>query len=90
MEKIEQQTNLLSTQIEAVSYKIETTESVLEKDSNDWSQQEKREYGIEEEEEARKYLRRKKQHLRSEEVHLLNQKTTQMNKEAEGMIMKES
>ena len=96
MEKIEQQINLLSTQIEAVSSDIKTVESILEKDFKDWSQQEKRKYGNEEDEarkqlrSEKKQLRRKEEQLRSEKEQLLEQKTILMKKEAEGMIMKES
>ena len=103
MEKIEQQINLLTTEIKAVSSYIKTVDLILEKDFDDWSQQEKRKYGNEEEE-ARKQLRSEKEQLRSEKEQLrsekeqlrsekeqlLEQKTILMKKEAEGMIMKES
>jgi predicted nucleic acid-binding Zn-ribbon protein len=69
MEKIEQQINLLSTQIEAMSSDIKTVESILEKDFKDWSQQEKRKYGNEEDE-ARKQLRSEKEQLRRKEEQL--------------------
>jgi archaellum component FlaC len=36
MERIENQINLLSTQIEAVSSEIKTVESILENDFNKW------------------------------------------------------
>jgi ElaB/YqjD/DUF883 family membrane-anchored ribosome-binding protein len=85
MEKIEQQINLISTQIEALSSDIKTVESILEKDFKDWSQQDKRKYGNEEDE-ARKQLRSEKEQLRSEKEQLLEQKTILMKKEAEGMI----
>ena len=89
MEKIEQEINLLTTQIEEVSVDIKTIKDVLKKDFGDWSQQEKRDYGNEEEE-ARKQLRSEKKQLRKKEEQLLEQKTILMKKkEAEGMVMKE-
>ena len=89
MEEIEQQINLITTQIEAVSYQIETVDLILEIDFDDWSQQQKRKYGNEEVE-ARKQLRSEKEQLRRKEEQLLEQKTILMKKDAEGMIMKES
>ena len=80
MEKKEQQINLLSTQIEAVYCDIKTVESILEKDFKDWSQQEKRKYGNEEDE-ARKQLRRMEEQLRSEKEHLRSEKEQLRRKE---------
>ena len=100
MEKIEQEINQLTTQIEEVSVDVKTIKDVLKKDFEDWSQQEKRDYGNEEEE-ARKQLRRKeerlriekeqlrieKEQLRIEKEQLLEQKTILMKKEAGGMFI---
>ena len=93
MEKIEQEINQLTTQIEEVSVDVKTIKDVLKKDFEDWSQQEKRDYGNEEEE-ARKQLRiekeqlrRKEEQLRRKEERLLEQKTILMKKEAGGMFI---
>ena len=99
MEKIEQEINQLTTQIKEVSVDIKTIKDVLKKDIRDWSQQEKNDYGNEEEE-ARKQLRsekeqlcrkeeqlrRKEEQLRRKEEQLLEQKTILMKKEAGGMF----
>ena len=88
MEKIEQEINQLTTQIEEVSVDVKTIKDVLKKDFEDWSQQEKRDYGNEEEE-ARKQLRSEKEQLRRKEEQLLDQKTILMkNNEAQGMVVK--
>ena len=92
MEKIEQEINQLTTQIKEVSVDIKTIKDVLKKDFRDWSQQEKNDYGNEEEE-ARKQLRsekeqlcRKEEQLCRKEEQLLEQKTILMKKEAGGMF----
>ena len=69
MEKIEQEINQLTTQIEEVSVDVKTIKDVLKKDFEDWSQQEKRDYGNEEEE-ARKQLRSEKEQLLIEKEQL--------------------
>jgi predicted nucleic acid-binding Zn-ribbon protein len=84
MEKIEQQINLLTTEIKAVSSQIETIEFYLKKASSSWTEEEKETYGTKEQ------LRSEKEQLRRKEEQLLEQKTILMKKEAEGMIIKES
>ena len=81
MEEIEQQIYLITKQIEEVSSDIKTIECVLAKDFTSWSLHEKRMYGNEEEE-ARKHLRRKGEQLRELLIEKERQKT-------QGLVMKE-
>ena len=96
MEKIEQQINMLKTEIEEVSSDIMTIVLVLKKDFRFWSEQEKIFYGYEEVE-AKKQLRRKEEQLRSEKEQL-RRKEEQLRElliekerqRTQGMIMKGS
>ena len=88
MEKIEQQIIQLANEIQEVSSQIKTVDCILEKDFNDWSQQEKRMYGMEEEE-ARKQLRRKEEQLRSEKEQLRELVIEKERQRTQGMFMKE-
>ena len=80
MEEIQQQLHLVMTEIQEVSDQINTIENLLVKDFNDWSLQEKRLYGIDEEE-ARKRLRKKKVQLGEEEEHLREEELRLLKKE---------
>ena len=88
MEKIEQQIIQLANEIQEVSSQIKTVDYILEKDFNDWSQQEKRMYGMEEEE-ARKQLRRKEEQLRRKEEQLRELVIEKERQRTQGMFMKE-
>ena len=95
MEEIEQQIYLITKQIEEVSSDIKTIECVLAKDFTSWSLHEKRMFGNEEEE-ARKQLRREKEKLRKKEEQLRREKEQlrellieKERQKTQGLVMKE-
>ena len=83
MGQTEQKIDHLTTQIEDVSYQIETVETYLKKPSSSWTEEEKDTYGTKDQ------LRIKKEQLRSEEERLRELLIENERQKTQGLVMKE-